>query len=110
MNITLLRLCLYYSNALITLTAAVAYFILPETNSNSLETEATFLVVMSALIFSALAIWVFSIGALITVGQLIYGFVKYVSTEENKLFYLHHCYAAIIAILAYGCIFLSSLV
>ncbi len=63
---------------------------------------------LSAALFGFLAVWVFSIGALIVFGQLVYGLVKYFSVEENKAAYLHYFYGFAIALMSYIIIFTAS--
>jgi len=64
---------------------------------------------LSAIAFGFLAVWVFSIGALIVLVQLIYGLVKYFTVKENKAVYLHYFYGFAVALLSYVIIFSVSI-
>ena len=60
---------------------------------------------LSAAMFGFLAVWVFSIGALIVLVQLIYGLVKYFTVKENRAVYLHYFYGFAVSIISYIIIF-----
>ena len=63
---------------------------------------------ISAIVFSLLSIWVFSIGALVVLVQLIYGLVKYFTVKENKSEYIHYFIGFAISMFGYIVIFSGS--
>ena len=77
-------------------------------NSDKLIDSSGIIYTLAAITFSLLAVWIFSIGALVVLVQLVYGLVKYFSVEENKAVYLHYFYGFAIALFSYIVIFTAS--
>ena len=101
-----------YGNPVITLSAAVFYLYFAGESSDSVELmsdTAAVTYTLMAVIFGLLGVWVFSIGALITLVQPIYGLVKYFTAKKNKDVYLHYFYGFAVAIFSYVIIFSASM-
>ncbi len=112
--INTMRFIVCYSNPVLTAMTALLFLMFSGENTDGVKTAAENIdtvavaYALSAVLFGSLAIWVFSIGALIVLGQLVYGSVKYFTVEENKAIYLHYFYGFAIAIFSYTIIFTAS--
>ncbi len=111
MYMNIMRFIVCYSNPLITAMTAVLYLVFSGNNMDGVTAAAEYSNVirlgygLSAALFGFLAIWVFSIGALVVLVQLVYGLVKYFTVKENKAIYLHYFYGFAIALINYIIIF-----
>ena len=95
----------YYSNGIVTIIAAIFYVAFSGETSEPSGLSTDYAYVIGTIIFAILAVWVFSLGALVTLVQLIYGLAKYFLAKEKELANLYHCVGAAIAILGYVIIF-----
>ncbi len=114
--ITIMRFIKCYANPVIILLAAL-FAIAFSGNTEAIKAieseEAVetlgIIYALSAIVYGFLSVWVFSIGALIVLVQLIYGLVKYFTVEENKDVYLHYFYGFAISLFSYVIIFSVSI-
>lgn len=109
---SILRFVKCYSNPFLTLLTAFFFLIYygdaeivagGETNKLAESMGSTY--ALGAVVFGLLAVWVFSLGALIVLVQLIYGLVKYFTVKEDKSIYLHYFYGFAISLFSYAIIF-----
>lgn len=109
-----MRIIVCYSNPVITAITALFFLIFSGDNMDGVKTAAENVdaiavgYALSTALFGFLAIWVFSIGMLVVLVQLIYGLVKYCTVEENKAVYFHYFYGFAIALFSYAIIFAIS--
>jgi len=108
MIINIIRFITCYGNPVIIAFTGVLYLFFSGYGDTEAFKSLGMLYALSAVIFSFSAIWVFSIGALIVLVQLIYGLVKYFTVKENRAVYLHYFYGFAVSIISYVIIFTIS--
>ena len=103
----IVKYILCYANAVLIVICAISFQIHNGTDVNAFNNMNAFNYekAIDVVIFGILSFWAFTIGALITLVQLIYGIIKTSSAEKRKPFHKHMLAAALISIVAYVVIF-----
>ncbi|MFT7661297.1 MAG: hypothetical protein ACI89S_002422 [Gammaproteobacteria bacterium] len=95
-----------YTNPIVTILAAVFYAYFGAQDGGEGNDKTGMLYVLSAIFFAFLGVWVFTIGAVVALVQVIYGSVKHARTKQNSEEYQHYFIGFGITAIGYAIIFL----